>query len=124
MEKHLARVNGWIKYDDFDPLKHVYSDEIILYIKEMYLEAARRRDEYDLPSRDYKDIGGYDVFTLTPEMPFTRDYFISENEICFNEIIEGYISSNKTPVTIFKYRNGQSLGLYLPVLKRENFVIY
>ena len=40
--------------------------------------------------------------SLTPEMPFTRDYFISENEICFNEIIEGYISSNKTPVAIFK----------------------
>ena len=124
MEKHLARVNGWIKYDDFDLLKHAYSDEIILYINEMYLEEARRRDEFDLPSRDYKDIGGYDVFSLTPEMPFTRDYFISENEICFNEIIEGYISSNKTPVTIFKYRNGQSLGLYLPVLKKENFVIF
>ena len=101
-----------------------FPDEIILYIKKMYLEAARRRDEYDLPSRDYKDIGGYDVFTLTPEIPFTRDYFISESEICFDEIIEGYISSNITPVAIFKYRNGQSLGLYLPVLKRENFVIY
>ena len=58
MEKYLARVNGWIKYGDFDPLKHVYSDEIVLYINEMYLEAARRRDEFDLPSRDYKDIGG------------------------------------------------------------------
>ena len=98
--------------------------KLSLYIKGMYQEAARRRDEYDLPSRDYKDIGGYDVFTLTPEMPFTRDYFISEDEICFNEIIEGYVSSNKTPVTIFKYRNGQSIELYLPILKKENFVIY
>ena len=123
MEKHIARVNGWVKYDDFDPLRHVFSDEIVPYIKWMYQEAARRRDEYDLPSRDYKDIGGYDVFTLTPEMPFVRDYFISEDEICFSEIIEGYVSSNKTPVAILKYRNGQSLGLYLPVLKSENFVL-
>ena len=91
MEKHIARVNGWVKYNEFNPLNYAFPDEIISYIKEMYQEAARRRDEYDLPSRDYKYIGGYDVFTLTPEMPFTRDYFISESEIHFDEIIEGYI---------------------------------
>ena len=122
VEKHIARVNGWVKYNEFNLLNYAFPDEIISYIKEMYQEAARRRDEYDLPSRDYKYIGGYDVFTLTPEIPFTRDYFISESEIHFDEIIEGYISSDKTPVTIFKYRNGQSLGLYLPVLKRENII--
>lgn len=122
MEKHIARVNGWVKYNDFEPLQSVLSHEIVLYIKGMYQEAARRRDEYDLPSRDYHDIGGYDVLTLTPEMPFTRDDFISESEIGFNDIIEGYISSTKTPVAIFKYRNGQSHGLYLPVLKRENMI--
>lgn len=122
LDKHIERVNGWIKYDHFDPLKHVSSNEIIIYIKEMYREAARRRDQYDLPSRDYKDIGGYDVFTLTPEMPYTRDDFISEDEIYFNEITEGYISSYQTPVAIFKYRNGESHGLYLPILKKENFM--
>ena len=41
MDKHIARVNGWVKYDDFDPLKHVFSDEIVLYIKGMYQEAAK-----------------------------------------------------------------------------------
>ena len=77
MEKHIARVNGWVKYNEFNLLNYAFPDEIISYIKEMYQEAARRKMNMICLAEAYKNIGGYDVFTLTPEIPFTRDYFIS-----------------------------------------------
>lgn len=115
MQSHLNRVKAWMKYNDFETLKNASVGEIIFYIKEMFLEAERRRNQFQLPSRDRGMIGGYDVRSISPKPPY-RDEFVLEKEIEYKFIQEGFISSRKTPLAIFKYQNGEVLGLYLPIL--------